>query len=116
METLVLASEYLQNGFSTIPLQPRSKVPLLASWDHYRRIYASNEQIKEWFSNGHAENNIAIVTGKISPIFALDIDGEEASDYFNKTIESLDGLMMKDLRQHSNMLFVSGQVVEIPIS
>jgi hypothetical protein len=90
METLASASEYIQNDLSIFPLIPRSKKPLLISWEQYQRRYASNEQIEEWFSNGHAENNIAIVTGKISRVFALDIDGEEASNHFNKIIESFD--------------------------
>jgi hypothetical protein len=88
METI--ASEYVQNGFSTIPLQPRSKIPLLISWEPFQITHASNKLIEEWFLNGHAYNNIAIVTGKISRIFALDIDGEEGSACFNRAVESLD--------------------------
>jgi Bifunctional DNA primase/polymerase, N-terminal len=95
METLALASEYLQNGFSIFPLQPRSKKPLLTSWEPYKTTYASNEQTEEWFSNGHAENNIAIVTGKISSIIAFDIDGEEALARFNRAVESLDDEELK---------------------
>ncbi|MFL6376626.1 MAG: bifunctional DNA primase/polymerase, partial [Nitrososphaeraceae archaeon] len=90
METLAFALEYVQQGISVIPLKPGTKIPLLGSWEPYQRKLAPNEQIEVWFSNGHAENNIAIVTGKISSVFALDIDGEEASDHFNRVIESLD--------------------------
>ncbi|MFL6420086.1 MAG: bifunctional DNA primase/polymerase [Nitrososphaeraceae archaeon] len=89
METLAFALEYVQQGISVIPLKPGTKIPLLGSWEPYQRKLAPNEQIEVWFSNGHAENNIAIVTGKISSVFALDIDGEEASDHFNRAIESL---------------------------
>jgi Bifunctional DNA primase/polymerase, N-terminal len=90
METLAFALEYVQQGISVIPLRPGTKIPLLGSWEPYQRKLAPNEQIEVWFSNGHAENNIAIVTGKISHIIAFDIDGEEASTHFNKAIESLD--------------------------
>ncbi|MFL6363632.1 MAG: bifunctional DNA primase/polymerase, partial [Nitrososphaeraceae archaeon] len=90
METLAFALEYVQQGISVIPLKPGTKIPLLGSLEPYQRKLAPNEQIEAWFSNGHAENNIAIVTGKISSVFALDIDGEEASDHFNRAIESLD--------------------------
>ena len=89
METLALASEYLQEGVNVIPLRPRSKIPH-GSWEPYQRKYASNGDIIEWFSNGHAENNIAIVTGKISRVFALDIDGEEATAHFNRVFEAID--------------------------
>ncbi|MFL6399254.1 MAG: bifunctional DNA primase/polymerase, partial [Nitrososphaeraceae archaeon] len=90
METLAFALEYVQQGISVIPLKPGTKIPLLGSWEPYQRKLAPNEQIEVWFSNGHAENNIAIVAGKISHIIAFDIDGEEASTHFNKAIESLD--------------------------
>ena len=53
-----------QQDFSVLPLRPKTKIPLLTSWGPYQRTHASNKQIQEWFSNGHAENNIAIVTGK----------------------------------------------------
>jgi hypothetical protein len=89
METLTLAQEYIQNGLSIIPLHPQTKNPLLISWEPYKRKYASNEQTEEWFSNGHAENNIAIVTGKISRIIVFDIDGEEASTRFDSAVELL---------------------------
>jgi putative DNA primase/helicase len=90
METLTFALEYVQQGFSIFPLKPGSKKPILDSWDPYKRKIAANEQLEIWFSNGHACNNIAIVTGRISSIFALDIDGEDGSDHFNKILESID--------------------------
>jgi hypothetical protein len=101
METLALASEYIQNRFSIFPLRPRTKMPLLTSWEPYKTRYALNEQLQEWFSNGHAENNVAIVTGKISRIFAFDIDGEEASSHFNKILGSLDDDELKIALRHS---------------
>jgi hypothetical protein len=113
METVALALEYIQNGLSIFPLKPRSKIPLLISWEPFQITHASNKLIEEWFSNGHAYNNIAIVTGKISRIFALDIDAKRQALV---SIEQLNHLMTKDLKQHSNILFVSRQVVEIPIS
>ena len=79
-----------QNTFKTdsayFHFDQEAKKPLLTSWEPYRTTYAPNEQIKEWFSNGHATNNIAIVTRKISRIIAFDIDGEEANHYFNRII------------------------------
>jgi hypothetical protein len=82
MERLALALEYVQLGHSVIPHKPRTKLPLLGSWEPYQRK-APNEQIEVWFSNGHAKNNIAIVRGRISHIIAFDIDGQEALPHFN---------------------------------
>ena len=90
METLAFALEYVQQGFSIFPLKPGSKIPLLVSWEPFQRTHASKGLIEEWFSNGHAENNIAIITGKISRIIAFDIDGEEAMAYFDRAVEPLD--------------------------
>jgi Bifunctional DNA primase/polymerase, N-terminal len=73
----------------------------LGSWEPYQKTHASNELIEEWFSNGHAYNNIAIVTGKIFCIFALDIDGQEAGDHFNKAIESLEDEELKTALKYS---------------
>jgi P4 family phage/plasmid primase-like protien len=95
METLALALEYIQNGLSIFPLQARSKKPVLTSWEPYKTIYATNQQIQEWFSNGHANDNIAIVTGKVSHAIAFDIDGQEARTYFQKAIQNIDDEWIK---------------------
>jgi Bifunctional DNA primase/polymerase, N-terminal len=95
METLAFALKYIQQGHSVIPLKPGTKIPLLSSWEPYQRKLAPNEQIELWFSNGHAENNIAIVTGTISRIIAFDIDGEEGFARFNRAVESLDDQELK---------------------
>jgi hypothetical protein len=87
METLSFALKYRQQRYSVIPLKSGSKVPLLISWEPYQKTIASEGQLEAWFSNSHASNNIAIVTGKISRIIAFDIDGEEALARFNKAVE-----------------------------
>jgi hypothetical protein len=95
METLAFALEYVQQGFSIFPLKSGSKKPILDSWEPYQKRLAPNEQIEAWFSNGHAHDNIAIVTGKISHIIAFDIDGEEGLTRFNGAVDSLDDQEMK---------------------
>lgn len=45
----------------------------------------------QWFTN--SDTNIAIVTGKISAIFAIDIDSEEVAEYYNNKIMHVE---MKD--------------------
>ena len=90
METLAFALKYIQQRYSVIPLKSGSKVPFINSWEPYQKTFASEGQLDAWFSNGHAHNNIAIVTGKISSIIAFDTDGEEALARFNRAVESLD--------------------------
>jgi Bifunctional DNA primase/polymerase, N-terminal len=72
--TLDFAYEYYTKGFSIFPLRPRSKKPLLTSWKPNQKIRADKEQFRKWFSN--TQNNIAILTGKVSGIIGFDCDGE----------------------------------------
>ena len=44
----------------------------------------------DWFSDGgQNNNNIAIVTGKVSRIIAFDIDGEQARNHFERIVGDL---------------------------
>ena len=80
-----IANTYRDKGFSIIPLKKKSKVPKI-EWTLYQSSYPERKDLMSWFSN--SDTNIAIVTGKISAIFAIDIDGEEAAEYYNTIINS----------------------------
>jgi hypothetical protein len=84
--TFDYARSYAAKGFSVISLIPKSKQPSI-KWKQYEISPATIEQLESWFVN--TNNNIGIITGRISSIFAIDIDGQEANDYFIKKIESL---------------------------
>ena len=79
------AKTYLDKGFSIIPLQEKNKEPAI-KWTPYQSSYAKGTDLVQWFSN--SDTNIAIVTGKISGIFAIDIDSEQATEYYNNKINS----------------------------
>ena len=81
------AISYTEKGFSVICLKPKSKHPSIPSWKPFTVSKASKEQLESWFKN--TANNIGIVTGKTSSIFAIDIDGQEAYNYFFQKIDSL---------------------------
>ena len=83
------AIEYYHTGWSIFPLISKSKKPLVDSWEPYQKERADEEQIRQWFSNTN-NNNIAIVTGRISGIFAFDNDGEKAKNYFDEVFEKID--------------------------
>ena len=71
------AKEYVcKFGFSVIPVG-KDKKPII-DWKEYQTRYPSPEELEKWFSDG--KNNIAIVTGPISGIAVLDIDGEEGEE------------------------------------
>ncbi len=73
-QNLIDALRYCQLGFSVIPVNFQSKVPLV-NWREYQSKRASSEQIEYWFKN--PEVNVGIVTGVISGIVIVDIDTKE---------------------------------------
>lgn len=89
--TLNYGLEYSENKISIIPLLPKSKIPSIPSWQKYQNVHAEKDLIVSWFSNGWLDgNNIALVTGKVSRIIALDIDNQEARTHLQKVIENID--------------------------
>ncbi|HSF51270.1 MAG TPA: bifunctional DNA primase/polymerase, partial [Nitrososphaeraceae archaeon] len=84
--TLDFATAYIKNGFSIIPLHKKSKKPSIDKWDPFKVSYPSKEQLEEWFS--HNGNNIGLVTGRISAIFVIDVDGKKAYEYYINKIQS----------------------------
>jgi hypothetical protein len=81
------AIAYIAKGVSVLSLKPKSKQPSLPSWKPFTVSKASIEQLKNWFID--SDNNIGIITGRISSVFAIDIDGQDAYNFFNQKIESL---------------------------
>lgn len=78
---------YISKGFSVISLKPKSKQPSIPSWKPFTVSRPSKEQLENWFLD--SDNNIGIITGKISSIFAIDIDGNETFNFFIQKIDSL---------------------------
>jgi len=62
--------EYLNRGFSLIPLKNNSKVPAIR-WKKYQYRKASLEEIEKWFTT-FDDPNIALITGKELIIVDLD--------------------------------------------
>jgi hypothetical protein len=84
--TLDYALEYCHKHYSVIPLVSKDKKPAINSWELNKTARADEKQIVQWFSN--SENNIAIVTGRISSIIAFDIDGDAAKEQFFQRVEA----------------------------
>ena len=62
--------EYLNRGFSLIPLKNNSKVPAIR-WKRYQYTKASLEEIEKWFIT-FDDPNIALITGK--ELIVIDAD------------------------------------------
>ena len=68
------ALSLLREGFSVVPCAPGVRYPSIA-WAEYQHVRASEDKAFEWWGSG--DNNIAIVTGQISNVTVLDVDGTE---------------------------------------
>ena len=71
--TLAAAKEYVQRGWSTIPVPKREKAPTHSGWQNLR---LKESDLKQYFSNG---SNIGVLTGEASgDLVDVDLDCEEA--------------------------------------
>lgn len=70
--TLRAAKRYLSLGWSVIPLKPNSKEPLIP-WQEFQKRLPTEQELMKWFQE--EKNNIGIVTGEISGLSVVDVDG-----------------------------------------
>jgi len=76
---------YLKRGYSVIPCLPNDKKPAV-KWQDYQHRHPTTEEIDKWWTD-MPDANIGIVTGKISGITVLDIDGEVGQDSISSMAE-----------------------------
>lgn len=80
MSILEHALEYARRGWSVIPLRAKDKVPALSKqsggWEKYQSERADEAQIRAWWER-FPKANVGVVTGSVSGIVVLDIDGPE---------------------------------------
>jgi hypothetical protein len=72
---MLFALQYLRQGYSVIPLKPRSKEPLIP-WQEFQKRKATESEVKGWFTRWPSAN-VGIVTGQISGVAIVDLDGPE---------------------------------------
>lgn len=69
------ATEYHRKGYSVIPLKPNSKEPAISWTDYQKRLMSLADITAYWIEN--PDYNVGIITGKISGISVIDIDGDD---------------------------------------
>lgn len=69
------ALKYLSMGWSVVPLKPKEKIPSI-EWKEYQTRLPTREELKHWFTSTNTPN-IAVVTGKVSNLVVVDLDGAE---------------------------------------
>lgn len=77
---LNVALSYASRGWSVIPLRPRDKRPTLSSWSDYQSRQAKEGEIRKWWDRW-PDANIGLVTGTVSGLIVLDLDGPESVDF-----------------------------------
>jgi hypothetical protein len=103
--------EYRQKEFSVIVLASKSKKPLLLEWEEYQHVIASEDRLKQWFSTAGPHNNVGIITGTVSRILAIDIDGQEAQAQFQTKIEEVqDKDILKAIKSTMKIKTGSGNI------
>jgi len=86
MTMLDEALRYLDRGWSVIPAQRKGKKALV-EWEEYSQRKPTPEEIKSWWKKW-PNANIAVITGRVSNLVAVDIDPDRGGDprkVYNRT-------------------------------
>ncbi|TVM04051.1 MAG: hypothetical protein CV087_02345 [Candidatus Brocadia sp. WS118] len=78
MNLVDAAIQYLRQGFSSIPMSPTDKRPLV-KWSQYQDRLPSENEIQEMFSR-HPKAMCGLITGKNSGLAVVDCDSSEACE------------------------------------
>jgi hypothetical protein len=83
MENLTLkwARKYLKLKWSIIPIRAKGKEPLV-KWEEFQERQPTLNEVTQWLSNW-SQMNLGIVTGSISSLAVVDLDGIEGVQYGN---------------------------------
>ncbi|MBI2059545.1 MAG: bifunctional DNA primase/polymerase [Nitrospirae bacterium] len=93
MSILSDALELHRRGYAVIPIREGQKHPPLVDWKTFQTKRPTEEDIRKWFA--HGSPNMAIVTGSVSGISVIDLDGPEGMENFKKLGVSGDTFTVK---------------------
>lgn len=66
-------SDYIDLGWSILPVKPEEKRPYMTNWLQYTKTRATREMAENWF-NTLSGAGVGAVTGKVSNIIVLDVE------------------------------------------
>jgi hypothetical protein len=92
---LEAANAYVRLGFNIIPLVYGQKTPALKELEPYFSQRSTENEMVAWFGNGGSGHNIGIVTGAISQLIVIDIDGQTSQSVFMSMLEKVPSLRDK---------------------
>lgn len=70
-----LAAEYVDSGWSVLPVRPDEKRPYMTNWLQYTKTRAPKAMVEGWFNN-LAGAGVGVVTGRISNMVVLDVESD----------------------------------------
>ena len=73
--TIDLAAEYVDSGWSVLPVKPEEKRPFMTNWLQYTKTRATKEIVTGWFSNLSGAG-VGAVTGRVSNMVVLDVEAD----------------------------------------
>lgn len=80
---LAQANEYVDQGWSILPVKPSEKRPYMTNWLQYQHTKATKEMADSWFTSLTGAG-VGMVTGRISGVVVLDVES-----YCNIPIDEL---------------------------
>lgn len=75
MNNTNIAIEYVDNGWSVLPVKPEEKRPYMTNWLQYTRTRANKQTVTNWF-NSLTGAGIGVVTGRVSNMVVLDVESD----------------------------------------
>ena len=72
-QTEQLVNEYIDSGWSILPVKPDEKRPYMTNWLQYTRTRPGKQLVSNWFNNLTGAG-VGLVTGKISGVVVLDVE------------------------------------------
>lgn len=70
-----VVNEYVDLGWSVLPVKPEEKRPYMTNWLQYTKTRASKQTVTGWFST-LSNAGVGVVTGKVSNMVVLDIESD----------------------------------------
>lgn len=73
--TIDVVNEYVDLGWSVLPVKPDEKRPYMTNWLQYTRTRASKQTVANWF-NSLSNAGVGVVTGRVSNMVVLDVESD----------------------------------------
>ena len=89
--TAAAAREYLERGWSVIPLRQADKRPLIR-WQEFQYRHAEQREVESWLQ-GWPDANLGIVTGLVSGLIVVDIDPAHGGEESLAALEASQGTL-----------------------